>query len=143
MVRRHQPRGERPEYLRDAADIRRHKGIEATPELAAARAAGRSTARSAAFASGISAGAMLSSVTPRPAPPYFGLTLAPSSPCSPKARQSSGAMAGVPLPEREGRVLHDALGETESAPRLVVTIMWDGGGRNVLERWPTAWPPGK
>ncbi|HYP23386.1 MAG TPA: alkaline phosphatase family protein [Actinomycetota bacterium] len=51
-----------------------------------------------------------------------------------------GAMAGVPLPEREGRVLHDALGETESAPRLVVTIMWDGVGRNVLERWPGRWP---
>ncbi|HEX2294206.1 MAG TPA: alkaline phosphatase family protein [Actinomycetota bacterium] len=51
-----------------------------------------------------------------------------------------GAMAGVPLPDREGRVLDDALGETESPPRLVVTIMWDGVGRNVLERWPGRWP---
>src|SRR5688572_18847119 len=35
-----------------------------------------------------------------------------------------GAMAGVPLPEREGRILHRALGEAEAPPKLVVTIMW-------------------
>lgn len=51
-----------------------------------------------------------------------------------------GAMVGVPLPEREGRVLTDALAEAEGPPALVVTIMWDGVGRNVLERWPDAWP---
>ena len=51
-----------------------------------------------------------------------------------------GAMVGVPLPEREGRILHRALGEAEAPPRLVVTIMWDGVGRNVLERWPDRWP---
>lgn len=51
-----------------------------------------------------------------------------------------GAMTGVPLPEREGRILHTALGEAEAPPKLVVTIMWDGVGRNVLERWPGRWP---
>src|SRR5918997_1552601 len=25
-------------------------------------------------------------------------------------------------------------------PRLVVVVVWDGGGWNVLERWPDAWP---
>jgi arylsulfatase A-like enzyme len=26
------------------------------------------------------------------------------------------------------------------APRLILTIVWDGGGWNVLEQWPDAWP---
>ncbi|HEX2241140.1 MAG TPA: alkaline phosphatase family protein, partial [Actinomycetota bacterium] len=25
-------------------------------------------------------------------------------------------------------------------PRLIVTVVWDGGGWNVLEQWPDAWP---
>lgn len=53
---------------------------------------------------------------------------------------TAGALAGVELPERDGRVLEDALGDLPSPPKLVVTIMWDGVGRNVLERWPGRWP---
>ncbi len=46
-------------------------------------------------------------------------------------------------PERDGRVLGEALlpeAERNGTPRLVVTVVWDGGGDNVLEYWPRAWP---
>ncbi|HEX2295714.1 MAG TPA: alkaline phosphatase family protein [Actinomycetota bacterium] len=45
------------------------------------------------------------------------------------------------FPERDGRVLDEALVEgTDSAPRLIVTVVWDGAGTNVLRRWSRAWP---
>ncbi|MDQ3983477.1 MAG: alkaline phosphatase family protein, partial [Actinomycetota bacterium] len=53
---------------------------------------------------------------------------------------TAGALTGVELPQREGRVLEDAVGASTKPPKLVVTIMWDGVGRNVLERWPDRWP---
>jgi arylsulfatase A-like enzyme len=34
----------------------------------------------------------------------------------------------------------DAPSLSRDPPRLIVTIVWDGGGWNVLERWPDAWP---
>ncbi|MFN2489622.1 MAG: alkaline phosphatase family protein [Actinomycetota bacterium] len=34
----------------------------------------------------------------------------------------------------------DARQMAGSSPKLVVTIVWDGGGWNVLEQWPNAWP---
>lgn len=40
----------------------------------------------------------------------------------------------------DGRVLEAALVENERAPRLVVTIVWDGGGWNVLSRHPDSHP---
>jgi arylsulfatase A-like enzyme len=50
----------------------------------------------------------------------------------------------TPWPEdRPGRVLTDALvprSERPGAPKLIVTVVWDGGGTNVLEAWPDAWP---
>jgi hypothetical protein len=45
--------------------------------------------------------------------------------------------------KRDGRVLEEALlpkGERNGKPRLIFTLIWDGGGDNVLERWPDAWP---
>ncbi|MDQ3915998.1 MAG: alkaline phosphatase family protein [Actinomycetota bacterium] len=53
---------------------------------------------------------------------------------------TAGALAGVDLPQREGRVLEDAVADFESPPKLVLTIVWDGVGRNVLDRWPGRWP---
>ncbi|MDQ3951553.1 MAG: alkaline phosphatase family protein [Actinomycetota bacterium] len=53
---------------------------------------------------------------------------------------TAGALTGVDLPQRDGRVLEDALGAGGAPPKLVVTIVWDGVGRNVLERWPDRWP---
>lgn len=51
-----------------------------------------------------------------------------------------GALDGVALERREGEVRSAMLGDTAAPPKLVLTIMWDGVGRNVLERWPDAWP---
>ncbi|MDQ4024824.1 MAG: alkaline phosphatase family protein [Actinomycetota bacterium] len=45
--------------------------------------------------------------------------------------------------ERSGRAVKEALlpeSERPRAPRLVVQVVWDGGGWNVLNRWPNAWP---
>ena len=52
---------------------------------------------------------------------------------------TAGALTGVDLPQREGRVLDEAIGNAPP-PKLIVSIMWDGVGRNVLERWPGRWP---
>ena len=41
--------------------------------------------------------------------------------------------------DRVGRSL-PALGRSESVPKLVVVFVIDGGGWNVLEHWPDAWP---
>ncbi|MGH2808702.1 MAG: alkaline phosphatase family protein [Actinomycetota bacterium] len=51
-----------------------------------------------------------------------------------------GALTGVTLEERSGRVLDEALTDSAGRPRLIVTLVWDGAGRNVLERWPDEWP---
>jgi hypothetical protein len=52
-----------------------------------------------------------------------------------------GEIVGIELPVRAGRPLGDALEQDrESIPELIVVIMWDGVGRNVLERWPGRWP---
>jgi predicted AlkP superfamily pyrophosphatase or phosphodiesterase len=53
---------------------------------------------------------------------------------------TAGALTGVDLPQRDGRLLEDAVAEGANPPKLVLTIMWDGVGRNVLERWPDRWP---
>ncbi|HEV3471929.1 MAG TPA: alkaline phosphatase family protein [Actinomycetota bacterium] len=39
----------------------------------------------------------------------------------------------------EGRVLLD-VAEPGRPPRLIVTVVWDGGGWNALRRYPDAWP---
>jgi hypothetical protein len=47
------------------------------------------------------------------------------------------------LPERDGRVLEEALkpaAERPGAPKLIFTLVWDGGGDNVLDQWPDSWP---
>ena len=51
-----------------------------------------------------------------------------------------GQLMDIELPERRGRVLSEALVGTAGIPRLLVVVMWDGVGRNVLDRWPGAWP---
>jgi Type I phosphodiesterase / nucleotide pyrophosphatase len=52
-----------------------------------------------------------------------------------------GELVGIDLPRRDGRTLTEVLEPTKSAPpKLILTIIWDGVGRNVLERWPDAWP---
>lgn len=51
-------------------------------------------------------------------------------------------LLGLDLPlRRGGEVIDDALlPQVPGQPKLIVTMMWDGVGRNVLERWPSRWP---
>ena len=51
-----------------------------------------------------------------------------------------GALTGVELEQRAGRVLPNTLEPIEDIPRVVVVVVWDGVGRNTLERHPEAWP---
>lgn len=50
----------------------------------------------------------------------------------------------VPWPDdRWGKPISEALvpaAQRPVPPRLIVTVVWDGGGWNVLERWPDSWP---
>ena len=51
----------------------------------------------------------------------------------------------TPFPDRRpGRVLRGALlprdERATKKPRLVVTVVWDGGGWNTLNEWPETWP---
>ncbi|MGI8407306.1 MAG: alkaline phosphatase family protein [Actinomycetota bacterium] len=52
-------------------------------------------------------------------------------------------MAFEEFPERDGRVLDEALKSAESRgapPKLIFTLVWDGGGDNLLAQWPDSWP---
>jgi hypothetical protein len=53
---------------------------------------------------------------------------------------TTGAMIGFPFDAPDGRVLNDALVDGAPAPKVVVTVVWDGAGSHVLETWPDAWP---
>lgn len=47
------------------------------------------------------------------------------------------------FPERDGNVLHEALKPAEertTPPKLIFTLVWDGGGDNLLAQWPDSWP---
>jgi hypothetical protein len=47
------------------------------------------------------------------------------------------------FPQRDGRVLEEALlpaEERNGVPRLIFTLVWDGGGDNILKQWPDSWP---
>ncbi|MEA2434592.1 MAG: hypothetical protein QOG54_2049 [Actinomycetota bacterium] len=43
------------------------------------------------------------------------------------------------FPQRDGAALPIEK-STDRVPKLIVTLIWDGGGDNVLEQWPDAWP---
>jgi predicted AlkP superfamily pyrophosphatase or phosphodiesterase len=43
-------------------------------------------------------------------------------------------------PARAGRVLDEAVAPADEPPRLVVTIVWDGGGLNALGEHADSWP---
>jgi hypothetical protein len=52
------------------------------------------------------------------------------------------AMLGFDFEAPDGRVLESALAPTagQDPPRLLVTLVWDGAGRNVLDHWTGRWP---
>jgi predicted AlkP superfamily pyrophosphatase or phosphodiesterase len=51
-------------------------------------------------------------------------------------------LIGMSFDAPDGSPLREALGPRRGrpAPRVVVLVAFDGGGWNVLERWPKAWP---
>jgi arylsulfatase A-like enzyme len=50
-------------------------------------------------------------------------------------------LIGTEGPPSDGSVLQEALDpQRDAPPRLIVVVVWDGGGTNVLERWPADWP---
>jgi hypothetical protein len=55
---------------------------------------------------------------------------------------TTGAFVGFPFEAPDGRVLDEALvpEADRPLPRLVVTVIWDSGGDDVLDRWPEDWP---
>ncbi len=51
-----------------------------------------------------------------------------------------GRMIGYDFAAPDGAVMPEAVVEGAPPPKLVVTVVWDGGGRNVLRKHPKAWP---
>lgn len=52
-------------------------------------------------------------------------------------------LLGTPFPERAGRALTEALvprPERSRPPKMILMVVWDGGGWNTLDQWPNAWP---
>jgi hypothetical protein len=49
-------------------------------------------------------------------------------------------LMGFQLPDTSARGLPELLNDTERAPAVIVTLVIDGGGWNVLNRWPDTWP---
>jgi hypothetical protein len=55
---------------------------------------------------------------------------------------TTAALLKFPFIARDGAAQTQALlpDDERDLPRLVVTLIWDSGGTNVLERWPDSWP---
>lgn len=57
---------------------------------------------------------------------------------------TQGALVRYPFAAPDGELMHEALvpeaERPDEPPRLVVVVVWDGAGRNVLSTWPNAWP---
>lgn len=49
-------------------------------------------------------------------------------------------LIGFDLPAADGTPLREAPIAGAPPPSVVVTLVWDGGGRVVLDEWPDAWP---
>lgn len=52
-------------------------------------------------------------------------------------------LLGTPAPSDVGAPIEEVLlpeASRRGRPKLIVTVVWDGGGWNVLEAWPDAWP---
>lgn len=50
------------------------------------------------------------------------------------------AMLGYEFDPPDGDVLHEAVLPGAAPPRLIVVVVWDAGGRNVMDHYPDAWP---
>ena len=52
---------------------------------------------------------------------------------------TTGALLDFPFDAPDGTVQTEALQQDRPLPRLVVTLVWDSGGMNVLNAWPKDW----
>jgi hypothetical protein len=50
------------------------------------------------------------------------------------------ALLGAPFEGGDGRVLREVVVPGHRPPKLLLTIVWDGGGWNTLRQWPHDWP---
>jgi hypothetical protein len=56
---------------------------------------------------------------------------------------TQAALLDYPFASLDGESMSEALEPAASRPeppRLIVTLIWDAAGRNVLDEWPNAWP---
>jgi hypothetical protein len=51
-----------------------------------------------------------------------------------------GAYLGYDFDTRDGDVLREAVVPGAELPRLIVVVVWDAGGRNVMDHYENAWP---
>jgi hypothetical protein len=49
-------------------------------------------------------------------------------------------MLGFTFDAPDGSPLVEAVGAAATPPKLIFTLVWDGGGRDVLKRYPKSWP---
>lgn len=53
---------------------------------------------------------------------------------------TAASLLGFPFRAPDGTPMREAVAGNQTPPRLIVTIIWDAAGINVLERWPKDWP---
>jgi hypothetical protein len=53
---------------------------------------------------------------------------------------TQAALLDFPFRTPDGSPMVEALVDGADPPQLIITIVWDAAGRNVLGRWPDAWP---
>ena len=53
---------------------------------------------------------------------------------------TAAQLLGFPFRAIDGSPMTEAIAGNQTPPRLLVTMVWDAGGRNVLERWRNDWP---
>ena len=56
---------------------------------------------------------------------------------------TQGAVLNFPFQAPGGRTMSEALlpaGERKTPPKLIITMIWDAAGMDVLDEWPKAWP---
>ena len=53
---------------------------------------------------------------------------------------TQAALLGFPFATPDGSPMREAIAGNDTPPKLILTIVWDAAGRNVLDRWPDDWP---